>query len=266
MYTPTLVAEHPLAKDLVRVRGAIEFRDVAFAYPGGPKVLEHISLQAAPGEMLAIVGPSGSGKSTLLALALRFYDPSAGAVLIDGVDIRDVRRASLVRCVAPVFQEPHIVSGTLADNMRYGQPHASQESMLAIARAVRADAFISGLPRGYAAPVGPRGSRLSGGQRQRVALVRALLHEAPILLLDEATAAVDSETEELIQDAINRYRGRRTILLVAHRLSSVRHADRIVVLDRGRIVETGSPEVLLAAESRCRQLFEAQVLQTHAAA
>ena len=266
MDTPTLVAEPPLAKELLRVRGAIEFRDVAFAYPAGPKVLENIALQAAPGEMLAIVGPSGSGKSTLLTLALRFYDPSAGAVLIDGVDIRDVRRASLVGCVAPVFQEPHIVSGTLADNMRYGQPHASEESMLAIARAVRADAFIGGLPRGYAAAVGPRGSRLSGGQRQRVALVRALLHEAPILLLDEATAAVDSETEELIQEAINRYRGRRTILLVAHRLSSVRHADRIVVLDRGRIVETGSPEVLLAAESRCRQLFEAQVLQTHAAA
>jgi ATP-binding cassette, subfamily B, bacterial MsbA len=266
MDTPSLVAEHPLAKELPCVRGAIEFRDVAFAYPTGPKVLEHISLQAAPGEMLAIVGPSGSGKSTLLALAMRFHDPSAGAILIDGVDIRGVRRSSLVRCIAPVLQEPHIVSGTVAENMRYGQPQASEQSMLAIARAVHADAFISELPRGYAAAVGPRGSRLSGGQRQRVALVRALLHEAPILLLDEATAAVDSETEELIQDAINRYRGRRTILLIAHRLSSVRQVDRIVVLDRGRIVETGSPEALLAAESRCRQLFEAQVLQTHAAA
>ena len=264
--TPSLVVESPQAVELTQARGAVEFRDVSFAYPGGGQVLERIALTAAPGEMLAIVGPSGSGKSTLLGLLLRFYDPSSGAVLIDGVDIRTMRLNSLVRSIAPVFQEPHIVSGSLGENMRYGRPDAPEQDLVALARAVRADAFIAGLPRGYAAPVGPRGSRLSGGQRQRVALVRALLHAAPILLLDEATAAVDSETEELIQDAINRYRGQRTILLVAHRLSSVRHADRIVVLDDGRIIETGPPDALLTRESRCRQLFEAQFRQTPAAA
>jgi len=166
---------------------------------------------------------------------------------------------SLLRCVAPVFPEPYLVYGSVADNIRYGEPNAPQQHVATIARAAYADAFINSLPRGYAAPVGPQGSRLSAGQRQRIALARALLREAPILLLDEATASVDSETEELIQDAVEHFSGQRTILIVAHRLSSVRRADRIVVLDEGRIVETGSPNALLATESRCRKLFEAQI-------
>ena len=264
--TPSLVIDPPSPSELARVRGALEFRDVAFAYPSGAPVLHRIALQMAPGEMVAVVGPSGSGKSTLLGLALRFYDPSAGAVLIDGTDVREIALRSLVQIVAPVFQEPHILSGSLLDNMHYGRPDAPQQEVMAIARAVHADAFIANLPRGLAAPVGPRGSWLSGGQRQRLALVRALLQQAPILLLDEATAAVDSETEELIQDAIARYRGQRTILLVAHRLSSVRRADRIVVLEAGRIVESGTPQSLLATDSRCRQLFEAQFEQADRAA
>jgi len=257
--TPSLVVERATARDAAGTHGAVEFRDVDFAYPSGPKVLERISLHVAPGEMLAIVGPSGSGKSTLLNLMLRFYDPLAGAILIDGIDIRDMKLQSLLRCVAPVFQEPYMVYGSVADNIRYGEPNAPQQHVAAIARAAYADAFINSLPRGYAAPVGPHGSRLSGGQRQRIALARALLREAPILLLDEATASVDSETEELIQDAVEHFSGQRTILIVAHRLSSVRRADRIVVLDEGRIVETGSPNALLATESRCRKLFEAQI-------
>jgi ABC-type multidrug transport system fused ATPase/permease subunit len=264
--TPSLVREQESVTTLAPVRGALEFCDVAFAYPAGPQVLHRVSLQVEPGEMVAVVGPSGSGKSTLLALALRFYDPTEGAVLVDGTDLRQVALASLVRLFAPVFQDPHIVSGSLLENMRYGRPEVSQQQVLDIAQAVHADAVIASSPRGLAGPVGPRGSGLSGGQRQRVALVRALLQEAPILLLDEATAAVDSETEELIQGAILRYRGQRTIVLVAHRLSSVRRADRIVVLEGGRIVESGTPQSLLATASRCRQLFEAQFERTHRAA
>jgi ABC-type multidrug transport system fused ATPase/permease subunit len=264
--TPSLVLERPMAKEVMSAKGAVEFCKVDFAYPSGPKVLDCISLSVEPGEMLAIVGPSGSGKSTLLNLVLRFYDPLAGAILIDGIDIRDMTVPSLYRCVAPVFQEPYIVHGTVADNIRYGQPHAPQQQVSEIARATHADAFIKHLQRGYAAPVGSRGSRLSGGERQRIALARALLREAPILLLDEATASVDSETEELIQDAVDRFSGQRTILIVAHRLSSVRRADRIVVLERGRIVETGSPSALLGAQSRCRKLFEAQIDHTNVAA
>jgi ABC-type multidrug transport system fused ATPase/permease subunit len=263
---PSLVVERANARELAQVRGAVEFRDVAFAYASGQPVLERISFSVAPGEMLAIVGPSGSGKSTLLLLLLRFYDPAAGAILIDGVNVGSLTLRSLVRAIAPVFQEPHIVSTSLGDNMRYGRPDAPSEEVAAIARAMHAEAFVDDLPRGYAAPAGPRGSRLSGGQRQRIALVRALLHEAPILVLDEATASVDSETEELIQEAITRYRGGRTILLVAHRLSSVRRCDRIVVLEQGRIVETGSPQSLLSTDSRCRRLFDAQLRQAGRAA
>jgi ATP-binding cassette subfamily B protein len=244
----------------------VEFREVDFAYPAGPKVLDRISLHVHPGEMLAIVGPSGSGKSTLFSLLLRFYDPLAGAILLDGINIKDMKLQSLQRCVAPVFQEPYIVFGSVAENIRYGEPDAPQQNISAIARTAHADAFIDSLPRGYAAPVGPRGSRLSGGQRQRIALARALLREAPILFLDEATASIDSETEELIQEAVNRFSGRRTILIVAHRLSSVRRADRVVVLDKGRILETGSPNALLATQSRCRQLFEAQIDHPNVAA
>jgi ABC-type multidrug transport system fused ATPase/permease subunit len=264
--TPSRVVERPMAKELKNAKGAVEFREVEFAYPSGPKVLDRISLRVEVGEMLAIVGPSGSGKSTLLSLMLRFYDPSAGAILIDGMDIQDMQLQSLMRCVAPVFQEPYIVSGSIGDNIRYGQPDAPQQRVSTVAEAAHADSFIKSLPRGYAAPAGPRGSRLSGGQRQRIALARALLCEAPILLLDEATASVDSETEELIQEAIERYSARRTILLVTHRLSSVRRADRVVVLEKGRIVETGSPNELLASESRCRELFGAQFDYTTVAA
>jgi len=264
--TPSLVGERSTARDICGLRGRVELRDVEFAYPLGPKVLDRVSLSIEPGEMLALVGPSGSGKSTLLNLLLRVYDPTAGVVLIDGLDMRDMTLDALLRCVAPVFQEPYIVNSTVADNIRYGAPGASEQQARAMARAAHADAFINGLSRGYATPVGPRGARLSGGQRQRISLARALLREAPILLLDEATASVDSETEELIRDAVERFSGKRTIIIVAHRLSSVRRANRIVVLEGGRIVETGSPTALLARPSRCRQLFEAQIEQASAGA
>jgi ABC-type multidrug transport system fused ATPase/permease subunit len=166
----------------------------------------------------------------------------------------------LRRGVAPVFQEPYIFRGSIIENIRYGRSNVPDDRVAAIARIAHADRFIDALRSGYAAPVGPRGTWLSGGERQRLAVARALLREAPILLLDEATASVDSETEELIQDAIEHLTGQRTILIVAHRLSSVRRADRVIVLDQGRIVESGTPEVLLQSDSRCRDLFAAQLV------
>jgi ABC-type multidrug transport system fused ATPase/permease subunit len=264
--SPSRVAECPTAKPLANVRGALEFRDVRFAYDSGPEILHGVSLTIEPGEMVALVGPSGGGKSTLARLALRLHDPASGSVLIDGVDLRDATLASLRRAVSVVFQDPYVFAGTALENIRYGRPGASDAEAAAMARAAHADAFIRRLPAGYGSPVGPRGGFLSGGQRQRIALARALLRDAPILILDEATAAVDSETEELIQDAVERLAGRRTILVVGHRLSSIRRADRIVVMEDGRIAETGTPQALLAGESRYRDLFAAQLGEAKLAA
>ena len=201
-----------------------------------------------PGETVAVVGPNGSGKSTSVQLALRLYDPSEGAVSIDGTDLRDVTLESLRRAVAVVFQEPSVFRGTISENIRYGRPDASDKAVISMAQAAHVHAFANALPQGYATPIGPRGSWLSGGQRQRLALARAFLRDAPILLLDEATASIDSEAEHLIQEAVERFHGKRTILLVSHRLSTVLRADRIIVLDEGRIVETGSPAVLQRKE------------------
>lgn len=260
--TRSAVQERASAKTLSDVRGRIEFRNVGFRYPHEPEVLHDVSLAIEPGEMVAVAGPSGSGKSTLIRLLLRLYDPTEGAVLIDGTDVRDVTLASLRRVIAIVFQEPFIFQGSVAENIRYGQLEAPDSSVTAMAQAAHAHAFVSMLRRGYSARVGPRGERLSQGQRQRLALARALLREAPILLLDEATASVDSETEELIQAAVERLAGRRTILIIGHRLSTVRRADRVVLLERGHVVETGTPERLLRGGTRCHDLFAAQIALT----
>lgn len=258
--TPSLVVDRPSARPLAQVRGELAFRNLRFAYPQGSEVIGGVSLAVEPGETVALVGPSGSGKSTLAQLALRLYDPSAGAVLLDGHDLRDLTIESVRRSVGIVFQEPFIFQGTIADNIRYGRTGAPDELVQAMGRAAHADAFVRDRPGGYAAQTGPRGGWLSTGQRQRVALARAFVRNSAVLILDEATASVDSETEELIQDAVERFAGRRTILLVAHRLSSVRRADRVVVLDRGRVVETGTPAALLGRQSRCRDLFAAQLV------
>lgn len=255
----SLVVERPDAKELRNVRGDLEFRELRFAYPGGPEVLHGVSFRVSEGETVALVGANGSGKSTLIQLAVRLYDPTAGAVLLDGVDLRTVTLKSLRDEVGVVFQEPFLFRTSLSQNIRYGRDGQSSEAFIAAARAAYLDGFVGAMPAGYAAPVGPRGTWLSGGQRQRVALARAFLRDARVLLLDEATASVDSESEELIQLALERFAGRRTILVVSHRLSSVQRADRVVVLENGHIVEIGRPADLQAHNGRYRTLFEPQI-------
>lgn len=239
--------------------GTIEFRDVHFAYRPDEPILRGVTMTIAAGETVAIVGGSGSGKSTLIRLLLRFRDPQSGSIHVDGVDTRDFSLVDLRRRLGLVFQDALLLRGTIGDNIRYADPGASEAVVRASARDARAAEFIAGLGAGLNTAVGARGERLSGGQRQRIALARALLHDAPILILDEATAAVDSEAEQLIHRAITGLAGKRTIVLVAHRLSAIRHADRVVVLDRGRVADSGTPAELEARSGRYRELFAGQV-------
>jgi ABC-type multidrug transport system fused ATPase/permease subunit len=256
---PSLVRERPTARALPRPRGLVEFRDVTFGYPRRPTVFHGLDLRVAAGETVALIGPSGGGKSTLVQLLLRLYTPRAGAVAIDGQDLRDLTLESLRRAVAVVFQDAHLLRASVGENIAYGCPDAPTDRVIAAATAAHAHGFVAEGPGGYARLLGSRGEGLSGGQRQRVALARALVREAPILVLDEATSAVDGETEAMMQDTIDRLVGRRTIIVVAHRLASVRRADRIVVIEGGRIVESGAPALLLQTPSRCRQLFASQL-------
>lgn len=261
----SLVTERAGAHTLARANSQIEFRNVSFAYPGtGQPVLCNVSLAIEPGQTIAIVGPSGSGKSSLLRLMMRQYDCDSGAVLIGGRDVRNVTLTSLRSIIAPVFQDPLVLSGSIEKNIRYGAPDVPAARVGAVARAAAVDAFSS-QKEGMLTTVGPRGSRLSGGQRQRIGLARALLKAAPILLLDEATAGVDSETETFIQQALDDLSGHHTIVVVAHRLSTVISADRVIVVENGRVVEDGRPSELLSKRSRCRTLFEAQIVQREAA-
>jgi ATP-binding cassette, subfamily B, bacterial len=253
------VVERPNAADVAATRGAIEFRDVTFAYPGRTPVLSNVSFTIEPGERVAIAGASGAGKSTLIGLLLRLYDPCSGSVLIDGHDVREMTLDSLRRSLAVVFQEPYIMRGSIMGNLSYGCPDAKPEELRRAAGHARIAHHIEGLDMGYGASVGPRGSLMSGGQRQRLSLARALLRRAPILVLDEATAAVDSETEELIHQAIEDLPREQTILIVAHRLSSLRRADRVIVMDEGRVVESGPPGLLLSGAGRYRELFAPQI-------
>ncbi len=258
------VQERTPALVLTRPKGAIEFRDVSFEYAPGAAVLKQVTLSIEPGETVAVVGASGSGKSTLIRLLMRLYDPDSGSVRIDGMDVRDLTLVSLREAVGVVFQDPYVFRGSAADNIRYGKQAAGEDKIKAAARAACADDFIRATPAGYAGALGPRGEKLSGGQRSRIALARALLRDTPILVLDEATASVDSETEEIIQQAVTRLAGSRTLLIIGHRLSTVQHADRIVVLDGGHIVESGAPAALLQRGTRCHALFAAQLAEAGA--
>ncbi|MEZ5317016.1 MAG: ATP-binding cassette domain-containing protein [Vicinamibacterales bacterium] len=245
--THTEVHDKPGAPALARLRESVEYRDIGFAYEDQPGryVLRHVSFRARAAQVVAIVGLSGAGKTTLVNLLPRFYDPSEGAILIDGVDIRDVSLASLRAQTALVTQDTVLFDDTIAANIAYGRPDASPEAIEAAARAAHAHGFIAQLPDGYRTMIGERGQRLSGGQRQRLAIARALLKDSPLLLLDEATSALDAESERLVQEALANLMRNRTTFVIAHRLSTVRRADLIVALEAGRVAEIGTHDELV---------------------
>ena len=262
------VAEAPNAQSLARVRGRVTFHNVNFTYPtrrNGHPVLHDVALDVLPGETIAIVGRSGAGKSTLVSLIPRFYDVADGAVSIDGTDVRQLTLRSLRDQIGIVPRDPVLFSGSLQENLLYGKPDATEAEVLAAAAAANADEFIQRMPDGYLTLVGERGLRLSGGQRQRVAIARTFLKNPPILILDEATAALDSESENLIHEALRRLMRGRTTFIIAHRLSTVMNADRIVVIEAGAICEIGRHHELLARSGVYRQLYQEQFRAPQAA-
>jgi subfamily B ATP-binding cassette protein MsbA len=261
------VREQAGATPLARAEGHIRFEGVAFSYGGdGPPALDGVDLEARRGETVALVGPSGGGKSTILNLIPRFYDVSAGRVTLDGADVRAVTIASLRDQIALVTQEPFLFDDSIRANIAYARPDAPQAEIEAAARAAAAHDFIAALPDGYDTVVGEAGARLSGGQRQRIAIARAFLKDAPILLLDEATSALDTESEAQVQAALKRLMSGRTTLLIAHRLSTVRGADRIYVVDRGQVVETGDHAALVKKRGLYARLAQSQDLEAEPAA
>jgi len=252
------VVEKPDAVALGRAGGRVTAQGVGFAYKGRESTLENISFHARAGERVAIVGHTGAGKSTLMSLLVRFYDPHAGRIELDGVDLRDLQLNSLREQISVVLQEPLLFSGTIEDNIRYGKLGAGAEEVREAARSANADDFISRLPKGYATEIGERGAQLSGGERQRICVARAFLKDAPVLILDEPTSSIDSKTERVILDALDDLMVGRTSFIIAHRLSTVRHADQILVLEHGRIAERGTHDGLVAAGGIYEQLHEAQ--------
>ncbi len=252
------VQEKPDAVPLPRVKGHIRFEHVTFSYDGQRNALTDFNLEIEPGMTVALVGPSGAGKSTVANLLARFYDPQEGRVLVDGYDVRDVTLASLRRQMGIVSQEILLLHGSVRENIAYGKPEAARAEVEEAARAANAHDFIMSFPQGYDSPIGERGIRLSGGQRQRIAIARAILKDPRILILDEATSQLDSEAEHLIQEALYRLLQGRTSLVIAHRLSTIRRADLIVVLDKGRIVEQGTHDELLAKGGRYAELHSLQ--------
>jgi ATP-binding cassette, subfamily B, heavy metal transporter len=255
---PAEISDKPDAPDLAIKGGRVTLENVQFGYDPDRQILKGISLEAAPGETVAIVGSTGSGKSTIGRLLFRFYDVQGGALKIDGQDVRDVTQESLHRAIGVVPQDTVLFNDTIGYNIGYGHDNATQAEIEAAARSAQIHDFIQRLPNGYKTAVGERGLKLSGGEKQRVGIARTLLKNPPILLLDEATSALDSETEREIQDALRRAGEGRTVLTIAHRLSTVAEADRIVVLEQGEIVEQGSHDDLLARNGRYAQLWQRQ--------
>jgi subfamily B ATP-binding cassette protein MsbA len=255
------IEDKPNAKALEGIHNSISFRNVSFQYADQDKdgpVLRHINLEVLRNQVIALVGSSGSGKTSLVGLIPRFYDPSEGAVLIDGIDIREYTQHSLRSRIAIVTQETFLFNDTVYNNIAYGNIHASKEQIFEAAKAALADDFIRRFPMQYETIIGERGQRLSGGERQRISIARAILKNAPILILDEATSALDSESEKLVQVALANLIKDRTTFVIAHRLSTIRNASTILVLDHGRIVESGTHDSLIAQDGPYRRFFRLQ--------
>jgi subfamily B ATP-binding cassette protein MsbA len=257
--TPIEMIDPPDARVFAGFTDALRFEDVSFHYRTGEPVLHDLSFEVRPGEVVALVGPSGGGKSTLVDLAARFYDPTSGRITVDGVDLREFGARSLRAQLGIVTQDTVLFHDTVRNNIAYALPNASEAQVEAAARAANAHEFITRLPEGYDTVLGERALRLSGGQRQRIAIARAILRDPPMLIFDEATSALDSESERLVQDAIERLLRGRTVFVIAHRLSTVRNADLILVIDGGRIVERGTHDELLAAGGLYRKLYRLQL-------
>src|SRR3954466_860222 len=263
---PHELRDHPEAEALVKSGAAIAFNNISFRYPGGVKVFDKFSLRIQPGQRVGLVGQSGGGKSTVFVLLQRFYDVQQGSIVIDGQDIAKVTQQSLRQAISVVPQDISLFQRSILENIRYGRPNATDDEVLRAAIAARCD-FVDMLPEGLATVVGERGVKLSGGQRQRIAIARAFLKDAPILLLDEATAALDSESEEAIREALGRLMRGRTVIAIAHRLATLRNFDRVVVLKAGKIIEDGPPDRLMQGQGPYRELVTQELsrLAKHAA-
>jgi ABC-type multidrug transport system fused ATPase/permease subunit len=255
---PPEIRDEPGATDVGRVRGHVAFENVHFNYETRTDTLQDISFEAKAGQVVAIVGPTGAGKTTLMSLIPRFYERKRGRIVIDGRDIRKFTLRSLRRQISVVLQEPLLFSGTIAENIRYGRLDATMGEVMEAARSANAHDFITRLPQQYDTGLGERGVQLSGGERQRIAVARAFLKDAPILILDEPTSSIDSKTEAVILDALDRLMVGRTTFMIAHRLSTIRRADVILAIDRGRLVERGTHQELLHRGGLYKQLYEMQ--------